>query len=318
MVCAVRSLLESGLQLTPGLAGIAAHGIVILGAVVLAGLATIVVRRVLVRLATRLAVRTETRWDDVLIKSGVVRRVAPLAPVIVIYLSGSVFGSARPWIETLLLVCLVGLVFRVIDALFDAGLEIYEDYPVSRELSARGFVRFGRVGVAVLGTILVVATVLDRVPLLLGDELDAVLRADRADSAEDIPALLDQAREALERVRDHDAQLSAEGREFLRAVRDRGPALVDAVARRVAEIAEGEERPDGRIRAVPGDHVRLSESLRELCKLVSETGTDLAGDPPELGVDSEEGWPTLAESCRKIEAALEESSSGATVPREVR
>jgi hypothetical protein len=304
----VQRLLESRLELASGLAGIAAHGIVILCAVILGGGATVATRRVLGRWAARIAVYTKTRWDDVLIESGVLRRAAPLAPMIAAYLFSSVFGGAQAWVETALLVGMVGVVLRVIDALFDAGLEIYESYPVSREVSLRGVVRFARIGVVVLGMIFAATTVFDRVPALVGDQLDAVLRADRADDSEDISALIEHAREALERVRDEDAPLSVEGAAFLRAVRDRGPALADAAARRAAEIAEGQGAADADGGMAPEDRVQLADSLQELCALVRETG-------PDLPAETEERWPTLAESCERIDAALERSDGDGAAPR---
>lgn len=281
-------LLESLLQLPAGLAGIAAHAIVILAAIVLGGLATIGVRHGLVRLATRLAKRTKTQWDDVLLRSGVVGRLAPLVPVIGIYLFSSAFGSAQGWIETLLLISMMGIVVRVIDALFDAGLEIYEGSAVSRGRSLRGVVKFGRVGVALLGAVFVASTLFERVPPLVGAEVEALRQADRADDVDDIAALVERARESLERVRDSDARLSAESERFLQELRERGPALVDAAAERLAAHEGG------------------AESLRELCRLVSEPGPGPA--PAPASARDREELAALEASCQKLDAALERSA----------
>lgn len=59
--------------------------LIVLGILVLAWLADLITKKILLNLITRVIKKTKTEWDDLLIKRKVFHRLAHIAPAIVIY-----------------------------------------------------------------------------------------------------------------------------------------------------------------------------------------------------------------------------------------
>jgi miniconductance mechanosensitive channel len=157
--------------LLPAVAGV-------LGLLLLAVLADLLVKRGLVRAIQALARRTAVTWDDVLIEHNVGGRIAQVIPALIVY-SGLGFVPGLPVaLVTLLQNVAVGYMVLMttlaLSATLSAASQIYETYPVSRERPLKGIVQLVQILVWILGGILIVAAVLDRSPLLLLSGLGAM------------------------------------------------------------------------------------------------------------------------------------------------
>jgi hypothetical protein len=270
------------------------------------GIAAFAIRRALEPVARRAASRTATDWDNVLVESGVLRHLAPLVPTAVVYLLAGIFGTAQIWIEPLALIYMVGIAIRVANALLDAGLEIYESQPASGNTPVRGSVQLVRVILGVGGGIFILATAYD----LARDDLEPILESIRAEKGETISTLIENGREALERVREDDSDLASERSRILREVRKSGPALLEAAARRVGMMIEREARLRGLIETLPDGHEQmgeLEEGVRELDRLASDAKAYLASVREEVEADLETDEEVVADSLLKIDAAFQES-----------
>ncbi len=110
-----------------------------------AGLALFVVRRILLRLVSRLIRATRVRWDDALVDRGVLRRASWLAPLLVVY--GGIPGLPNvPETIDVALQRLVtaGLVFTALlfmSALFNAVNDAYARLPLSKDRPIKGYVQ---------------------------------------------------------------------------------------------------------------------------------------------------------------------------------
>lgn len=93
---------------------------------VLSWVANLITRALLLRMVWHLISRTSTDWDDVLVRRDVFRRLASLAPAIVIYMFAPAFGTFESWVARLATVYMIAMSVRVVEALLDAGSEIYE------------------------------------------------------------------------------------------------------------------------------------------------------------------------------------------------
>jgi len=148
----------------PWLPAITAIVLVAIGAM----LADLLVKHQLRRLARRVAGSAGT-WDDILLDSGVFSRLARAAPAVVIYFGVSLVpdlpDSAITIVRNLALAILVLVFMRTISALLTAADGIYELSPRARQRPIKGFVQIAKIFVFVLGSVLIVATLLEKSPL---------------------------------------------------------------------------------------------------------------------------------------------------------
>ena len=130
----------------------------------LAIVANFVVRRVLVTAMHRLAARTETEWDDFLVKRRVFARLSHLAPALIIYAAAPLFGSWADAVRNFSVgyMGLGGLL--VAGATLDAVVDIYRTFEVARDHPIRGYVQALKIFLYVVGGIAVFATVIDQSP----------------------------------------------------------------------------------------------------------------------------------------------------------
>ena len=131
---------------------------------VLSWVANLITRAVLLRMVWHLVSRTSTDWDDVLVRRDVFRRLASLAPAIVIYLFAPAFGTFESWVARLATIYMIAMSVRVVEALLDAGSEIYESRDRAREAPIAGYVQVAKIALYAVGAIFLIATVLEREP----------------------------------------------------------------------------------------------------------------------------------------------------------
>ena len=144
----------------------AALAVLVFGALLLAWLADRVAKLYLVRLARYLTGRTDTTWDDALVEHGVFRRIAQLAPAVVLYTTGSAFGeTAQDWVERGALVYMIVVTALAMSALLQAGLSVYQRGAISREGPAvQSYIQLVRILLFTVAAIFVVSTLLDQEP----------------------------------------------------------------------------------------------------------------------------------------------------------
>ncbi len=140
-------LLSFGLE--PTLAGYAAELATLLIALTLAFVADRLARRILIRGVQRVAVKTESQWDDILVRHGVFERLAHLAPLFVLRF----FAGAGSLLPEDLCISVTGALFTIVAvlvflSLVDAVLEIYEEYPIAKEVPISAYAQ-GLKGIAI-------------------------------------------------------------------------------------------------------------------------------------------------------------------------
>jgi miniconductance mechanosensitive channel len=145
---------------------------------IVAWVADVVVKRVMLGVITRIARRTEATWDDALAESRIFHRLAWLMPALVVHYGiRLVPGLSEPFTRVVGNVVSAWTAFAVamaIVALFDAINRIYEQRPESRERPIKGFLQLAQIGVLIVGGILVVSSLIDRSPVVLLSGLGAM------------------------------------------------------------------------------------------------------------------------------------------------
>ena len=143
----------------------------LLALLVLAVIIDLIVKQVLVRTARALARRSSVTWDDALVSHNVFGRLVQVIPALIIYV-GVPFVPALPEGGTQLILnvamgYMVLMLTLTLTAMLSAANEIYSASPIAKERPLKGFVQLLQIVVWILGGVLIVATVLDRSPLLL-------------------------------------------------------------------------------------------------------------------------------------------------------
>ena len=143
----------------------------LLALLVVAVIADLIAKRLLLKAVRVLVRRTRLSWDDALVDHNVFGRLAQVIPALIIYSGVDFIPGLGDTVDQLIRNVATGYMVLMLtlamSALLSAANQIYESYPVSRERPLKGFVQVLQIVVYVLGGILIVAAVLERSPLLL-------------------------------------------------------------------------------------------------------------------------------------------------------
>jgi len=151
-------------------------GLAIGGVLALAVLSFLIARRYLLRLIGRLIRKTETRWDDALLESNVLRRAATLAPLLILYfalpflfrlpaLAPEEGDGSLPGLDLLQRSLLAGILLTVmlsLSALLNAVNDIYRTYPISRNRPIKGYLQLVQIFLFVMVGVLMTAVLLNQ------------------------------------------------------------------------------------------------------------------------------------------------------------
>ncbi len=146
--------------------------------VLVALLADLVAKRQLVRLVRRISRRTKYTWDDALVKHGVFGRFAQLLPALVFYFGLDLVPGLPDGVvvvgENLAISYGLLMLSLATAALLSAINTAYESYPKARERPIKGFLQVVKIAVFVVTGVLIVATLMERSPVLLLGGLGAM------------------------------------------------------------------------------------------------------------------------------------------------
>ena len=131
----------------------------------------LITKQILVRSVRAVARRSSATWDDALVQHNVFGRLVQVVPALIVYV-GVPFVPGLPeggsqLIRNIAMGYTVLMLTLAVTAILSAANAIYAASPAGKERSLKGFVQLVQIVVWILGGVLIVATVLDRSPLLL-------------------------------------------------------------------------------------------------------------------------------------------------------
>ncbi len=131
----------------------------------------LIAKKVLVRAVHAFAIRSSVTWDNALVEHNVFGRLAQVAPVLIVFV-GVEFVPGLPedgeqLIRNVAMGYMILMLTMALTALLSAGNTIYTALPIARNRPLKGFVQLLQIVVWIFGAVLLIATVLDRSPLLL-------------------------------------------------------------------------------------------------------------------------------------------------------
>jgi miniconductance mechanosensitive channel len=138
-------------------------------AVIVAWIAWLIARRIVRRIVGRLIAMSTTRWDDIVLKHGVVDHVLRLVPALVLQLLVVIpldgLPGAASLVRTAIQLYMLVVAILVLDSLLNAALEIYRLYPVSQRFNLRAFVQVAKIIVYLVFGIIILSILLNRSPV---------------------------------------------------------------------------------------------------------------------------------------------------------
>ena len=143
--------------------------------VLLAWASYLLVRTVLLRWIARLIRHSRSQIDDVLLDRGVLRRVALLAPVVVLtYGAGALPGPTETVLQ-IVNALLVVVLFLLVGAAIGAFQEAVAEYDARTEAPIKSYAQVGKIVVYVLGGLLTVAVLTGKSPWVLLSGVGALM-----------------------------------------------------------------------------------------------------------------------------------------------
>jgi len=134
-------------------------------------LAYFLTKVVLVRLVHRIAVRSDATWDDALVKHKVFHRLSQFVPALVIEKSIPLVpgwsAAAESVLINIIAAWVVLMLAMTITALLAAANSIYKLRPGASERPIKGFIQLAQLVVYIIAAILIVATLINRSPVIL-------------------------------------------------------------------------------------------------------------------------------------------------------
>ncbi len=133
---------------------------------VLAFLANLIAKRLIVRGLERLVKRSKIKWDDAIVRRGVFKRLSHLAPAIVIHLFAPValYGLARTveFVQGAAVIYMIFAALLVLDAVLTVFVDIWHTLEIGQRVPIKAFMGAIRVLIFFLGAIFILAVLLDK------------------------------------------------------------------------------------------------------------------------------------------------------------
>ncbi len=145
-----------------------------LAIIVLAFLANYIAKKFLLVGVSLFVRKTRTTWDDAMLRRNVFTRLSHLAPAVVFYAAADLFPPIQHLIQRLAMAYMVLTGLVALNAFFNAIVDIYNTYEVSRERPIKGYTQLAMVIISVFVGIFVISTLLGQSPWPLLSGLGAM------------------------------------------------------------------------------------------------------------------------------------------------
>ena len=146
--------------------------------VLVAYLADVIAGRRLLRLVLLVIKRSRYRWDDVLLQHRVFERLSHVVPGVVVYfgvqLVPGVSVGVVQGVQSVAAAFMVAVVVFAVGGFLSAANDIYQEYPVSKSRPIKGYLQVVKIVVYVLGGVVVLATLMNKNPLIFVSGIGAM------------------------------------------------------------------------------------------------------------------------------------------------
>ncbi len=142
---------------------------VVVGVFLLAVIANLMTKRILLTSLKYVIKRTKTKWDDALLERNVLQRAAHVAPALIFYWLAGSFPGFENIIQRLAQVYMVVIGALVVNAFLNAVVDVYRTLDVAKDRPIKGYIQIVQIIAFVLLAVLGIAVMFDQSPFgLLG------------------------------------------------------------------------------------------------------------------------------------------------------
>jgi miniconductance mechanosensitive channel len=143
----------------------------VVAVLLLSAAANFVAKRYIVAGFTYAISRTKTRWDDSVLRQTTLKRLARLAPALVIYLLTPNALEGLDWaisfIRSAVMIYMIIILMLALDSLLNTAEDIYQKYRASKQVPIKGFIQVLKLIVYFLAAILIISILLNKTPVFL-------------------------------------------------------------------------------------------------------------------------------------------------------
>ncbi len=144
------------------------------GVLIIAFITNFIAKRILLSAVRIFVKKSRTKWDDILSERNVFDRLSHIAPALVIYYLANIFPAGQETIEQLAIVYIILVGVFVYDSFLNAVVDIYRTYEISKQKPIKGYIQVVKIVTYIFVIIFVIATLMDRSPLVLLSGLGAM------------------------------------------------------------------------------------------------------------------------------------------------
>ena len=141
---------------------------------IVAYIANLIVKRILLRIVALFVKQSKTKWDDVLLEHKFFSRLAHVAPALIFYFSAPLLPVLSSIIDRLSIAYILFATLLVIFSFLDSLVSIYQSYEVSKQRPLKGYSQLVKILVTLTLVIVIISTLMGKSPMLLLGGLGAM------------------------------------------------------------------------------------------------------------------------------------------------
>lgn len=126
-----------------------------------------IAKKILLRAFKTIFTKRQTKWSDALFRNKVFERIIFLIPAFIIHASAPVFPVYQVWIQRIAFCYMVLVFLLALSRLIDSVEDVYRNYDISKSRPIKGYMQVFKIVSYIIGTIVIIAVLIDRSPLLL-------------------------------------------------------------------------------------------------------------------------------------------------------
>ena len=169
-------IVNQGMDLSS--ADMVARGLLFLFIIIVSLLSYLIAKHFILKGLTAIIGRTETTWDDMILRKKVFNRLAYIAPAVVIYIFIPIpftgYEGLISLVNSIALIYMIAIGIMAIDAFLNASLAIYETYEVSNRIPIKGFIQVTKIIIYFTCGIFIISILLNKTPIYLFSSLGAL------------------------------------------------------------------------------------------------------------------------------------------------
>jgi miniconductance mechanosensitive channel len=156
-----------GLEINDDLAYYLSIIIMIIFIAIICVIALFITRRVVISIISRIVKKNKFQWDDMLLERRFFHKLSHIVPPVIIYYLAYTFPSYQHLIEKVAVTYMILAGIMIFNSLLDAINDIYRTYEISKIKPIKGYIQVVKIIFVTLGVIMVIASLMDKSPLLL-------------------------------------------------------------------------------------------------------------------------------------------------------